>query len=58
VKRRDAFIFETPLVTSFWMKNMQFSIDIIFIDETRQLYNIEKNVPHAMKILPSLFISI
>ncbi len=39
------FVFDYPLKTSFWMKNMQFSIDMIFIRENKTIAHIEKDVP-------------
>lgn len=38
------FIFRTDAIRSFWMKNTKLSLDIIFIDHTRQIINIEQNV--------------
>ena len=43
------FIFDQPLKVNFWMKNVQFSIDMIFIDETNTIVHIEKNVPPCHK---------
>lgn len=38
------FVFKKPSVNYFWMKDMNFPIDIIWIDENFQIINIEKNV--------------
>ena len=37
------FIFEKPDHYSFWMKNMKFPIDIIWIDENKKIIDITKN---------------
>lgn len=38
------FIFDEPTVPGFWMKDMNFSIDIVWIDENRQIVGVEKNL--------------
>ncbi|MDO8430689.1 MAG: DUF192 domain-containing protein [Candidatus Taylorbacteria bacterium] len=38
------FIFETPDKYGFWMKDMKFSIDIIWLDEKGKIIHIEKDV--------------
>lgn len=38
------FIFSQPDSYPFWMKNMKFPIDIIWLDENLQIINIEKNI--------------
>lgn len=38
------FLFDEPVVPSFWMKGMKFSIDIIFINNDK-IVTIYKNVP-------------
>ena len=43
------FIFPEPKVVSFWMKNVQFSIDMVFIDENKSIVRIEKGVPPCYK---------
>lgn len=43
------FIFEKPNYYSFWMKEMNFPIDIIWIDENWQIVDITEN------ILPQIF---
>lgn len=39
------FIFKQPEIQSFWMKNMKFSIDILWLDEDKRIIHIEQNVP-------------
>jgi len=39
------FVFEKEGIHSFWMKNMKFSIDIIWLDKDKRIVHIEKNVP-------------
>src|SRR3989344_1119926 len=38
------FVFDHPDYYTFWMKDMKFPIDIIWIDENRQIVHIEKEV--------------
>ena len=38
------FVYDTPAFYSFWMKDMQFSIDIIWIDEDYKIIDITKGV--------------
>jgi len=38
------FVHESPALYSFWMKDMQFPIDIIWIDENNTVIDITKNV--------------
>ena len=38
------FIFSQPDFYPFWMKDMEFPIDIIWLDENLQIINIEKNI--------------
>lgn len=38
------FMFEIPAKYGFWMKDMMFSIDIIWIDENWKIVDIHKNV--------------
>lgn len=38
------FVFETPGTYSFWMKDMKFSIDIIFLNEEQKVINTFPNV--------------
>ncbi len=39
------FIFEDEDIYSFWMKNMRFSLDILWLDASRRIVHIEENVP-------------
>ncbi len=39
------FVFDDSKKRSFWMSNMQFSLDIIWIDSQGNIVHIEKNVP-------------
>ncbi|MDO8470701.1 MAG: DUF192 domain-containing protein [bacterium] len=39
------FVFQHPHIPSFWMKDMHFPLDIIWIDESRAIVGIERNVP-------------
>ena len=39
------FVFENTDIRSFWMKNMNFSIDIIYIDENFKVVSIIKEAP-------------
>jgi uncharacterized membrane protein (UPF0127 family) len=49
------FIFEVEEIQSFYMKNTQISLDIIFINSKKQIVNIHKNTtPLSEKSLPSM----
>lgn len=39
------FIFEEEEIHSFWMKNMRFSIDILWLDKDRRIVHLEARVP-------------
>jgi uncharacterized membrane protein (UPF0127 family)/phosphatidylserine synthase len=39
------FVFDSPERYTFWMKNMQISIDMIFLDKNKKIVTIHKNVP-------------
>jgi uncharacterized membrane protein (UPF0127 family) len=39
------FIFEEEAIHSFWMKNMHFPIDILWLDSERRIVHIEASVP-------------
>lgn len=41
------FVFDAPYPYSFWMKDMEFSIDIIWFDENLRIVHIERNVSPA-----------
>ncbi len=38
------FVFDKPAVECFWMKDMQFSIDIIWLNTAKQVVHIEHNL--------------
>ncbi len=46
------FIFENPQKYSFWMKDMKFPIDIIWINQDGKIVHIEKNLPPCVFLLP------
>jgi uncharacterized membrane protein (UPF0127 family) len=48
------FIFEEPDYYSIWMKSMNFSIDIIWINEEKEIVYIEQNI--SPKTYPKSFI--
>jgi uncharacterized membrane protein (UPF0127 family) len=39
------FLFEEEGIHSFWMKNMRFSIDILWLDIQKRIVHLEPNVP-------------
>lgn len=39
------FVFETEGLYPFWMKNMKFPIDILWLDKDRKIVHIEAEVP-------------
>lgn len=39
------FVFDAPGLYSLWMLNMQFSLDMIWFDESGKIIHIEKDVP-------------
>lgn len=38
------FVFDTPGIYPFWMKDMKFAIDIVWLDIDKKVVHIEKNV--------------
>lgn len=38
------FVFNAPDTVCFWMKDMRFSLDIIWLDAQKEVVHIEKNV--------------
>ncbi len=48
------FIFDTSDTYGFWMKDMKFSIDILWLDEKGKIISIEKNL--APESYPHIFI--
>ena len=47
------FIFDEPAKWGIWMKDMLFSIDILWLDEQKKVVHVEKNV--APETYPSIF---
>ncbi len=47
------FVFDSPDKYGFWMKNMNFSIDIIWIDADMYIVGVEKQV--SPKTFPQIF---
>lgn len=39
------FVYEQEKILNFWMKNMSFDLDMIFLDSNKQIVSIIKNVP-------------
>ncbi|MEK7192050.1 MAG: DUF192 domain-containing protein [Patescibacteria group bacterium] len=48
------FIFEQPASQSFWMKNMKFPLDIIWI-KNGKIIGLEKNVPPDASPMPRVY---
>ena len=46
------FLFGKADYYSFWMKNMKFPIDILWIDSTGKIVHIEKNLQPCVFLLP------
>lgn len=38
------FVFDEPAIRKFWMKDMFFPIDIIWLNENKEIIHIEKNI--------------
>ena len=49
------FIFEKPGFYGFWMKDMTFPIDIIWLDENLRIVHVEKNI--SPETFPTIFSS-
>ncbi len=47
-------VFDSPNKRSIWMLNMQFSLDIIWIDGDGKVVHIEKNVPPCKTVVESV----
>jgi hypothetical protein len=43
------FVFEQEGLYSFWMKNMNFAIDILWLDRQKRIVHLEPNVPPCKK---------
>ncbi len=52
-KEAMLFVFETVEAQIFWMKDMKFALDIIFLDENLKIIAIEKNL--APETYPKTF---
>jgi hypothetical protein len=39
------FVFPKPADHSFWMKDMKFPIDIVWIDQNKRIVGFEKSIP-------------
>lgn len=50
------FVFEEEGIHPFWMKNMKFSIDILWLDKENRIVHVERQV-HPCKNLPCPFYS-
>ena len=47
-------VFDSPNMRSIWMLNMQFSLDIFWIDGDGKVVHIEKNVPPCKTVIESV----
>ncbi|MCL4436545.1 MAG: DUF192 domain-containing protein [Thaumarchaeota archaeon] len=47
------FIFDDEGIYSFWMKNMEFNLDIIWINSAGTVVHVEKNLKPCLEICPS-----
>jgi uncharacterized membrane protein (UPF0127 family) len=47
VDRGMLFIFDTPNATCFWMKDMKFNLDIIWLDATKRVVYMQQNLSPA-----------
>ena len=48
------FIFDSPQETEFWMKNVSFPLDMIFVNSDKKIIRIEKNVkPFSENLISS-----
>ncbi|MDP4007425.1 MAG: DUF192 domain-containing protein [bacterium] len=47
------FVFKEPRVYGFWMKDMNFAIDIVWIDSKKKVVGVERNI--APKTFPEVF---
>jgi uncharacterized membrane protein (UPF0127 family) len=46
------FVFDTPKKYSFWMKDMKFPIDIIWLDSKKKIVHIEDRLEPCVFLLP------
>lgn len=50
------FIMDRQEIQTFWMLNTELSLDMIFIDQDRNIVSIQKNVqPKSLESVPSLY---
>jgi len=49
------FVFQKPDTYRFWMPNMDFPIDIIWVDETKHIISINENVPPLEEISKPIY---
>jgi len=47
------FVFPQPQVQSFWMKNMKFPLDIVWLGEDFTVVGMEENIPPCKKDCPT-----
>lgn len=47
------FAYESPVVPGFWMKEMNFAIDIVWINENKKIVGVQENV--APETFPQIF---
>ncbi len=47
------FVFDEEGVYAFWMKNMEFNLDIIWINSTGTVVHVEKDLKPCLEICPS-----
>ncbi|MEK7542079.1 MAG: DUF192 domain-containing protein [Patescibacteria group bacterium] len=47
------FVYENPVMPGFWMKEMNFAIDIIWIDENKKIVGMNENI--APETFPEIF---
>src|ERR1044072_2358762 len=46
------FVFDTPSKYSFWMKDMKFPIDIIWLDSNKKIVHVEDSLEPCLFLLP------
>ncbi len=44
------FVFETPGKRAFWMRRMEFPLDIIWVDENKSVTQVTPNIPICVKM--------
>ena len=47
------FVFDTPNAYSFWMKDMKFPIDIVWLDQNKQIVDVKESI--ATSTYPGMF---